>query len=185
MGKCFPHRRTCCHWKVHVERVGEEVCFQWERFPESLAERVERGWVLEGSLRVYRKRSSDWGRVALPWHRSLAIQPWPLHGFPHLWDLHTEKDAWLVEWNPLKFAIFKFRVGVGFHSVVVWSRWCRTASSWPLKELRVESSDSPFLLLPASHAGSLSLTVDASVASRVWGCSTAFATERIVDSPDK
>ena len=42
---------------------------------------------------------------------------------------YIEKDAWLVEWNPLKFAIFKFRVGVGFHSIVVWSRWCRTASS--------------------------------------------------------
>ena len=108
----------------------------------------ERERVLEGSLGIYRRESLDWGRVALPWHRSLAIQQWPLHGIPRLWDLYIEKDAWLVEWNPLKFAIFKFRVGVGFHSVVVWSRWCRTASSWPLKELReVESGESPFLLL--------------------------------------
>lgn len=47
----------------------------------------------------------------------------------HIYRIFIEEDVWLIEWNLLKFATFKFKIGVGFHSVVVWSRWCRTASS--------------------------------------------------------
>lgn len=81
----------------------------------------------------------------MPWSTGLIM-------CSHVYSIFEEAEedqSSFTEWDDLKRAIFKFRIRISFHSVVL-SRGCRISSSWRLKEL-LSVQSSPFLHLHTSH----------------------------------